>query len=143
MEKEKERDKKRMKQDGNYTKNRQPATKQMPTDQAVMLLTLEQLHSEPSLGAAPTPVAWCRLFYCCDFAYFVIWLRFCIQYGCGDDGIAEVLPTLLSSETARSAQVMYHAAMLLVLHWGHSKPNVVAASDIDWMAPSAVLLRPV
>ena len=33
-----------------------------------------------------------------------------------------------------------HAAMLLLLRKGNSKPNLVAAPDVGWMASSAVFL---
>ena len=46
-----------------------------------------------------------------------------------------------SSETRNSAQVIVdHVAMLLLLQQGHSKPSMLAAPDVGWMAPSASLL---
>ena len=39
-----------------------------------------------------------------------------------------------------SAQVQDHAAMLLLIQEGHSKPNLAAAPDAGWMASSALSL---
>ena len=58
---------------------------------------------------------------------------FCIRYGGDDDGIA-------TNFVKSSAQAIDHAAMLLLPRQDHSKPNMVAAPDIGWMASSAMLL---
>ena len=40
----------------------------------------------------------------------------------------------------KSMQVIDHAAMLLLLQQGHSKPSMVAAPDVGWMASRTLLL---
>ena len=90
------------------------------------------------MGDVPTPVGWCPLVRCRVLACFVLcWVRFalgsiCIGYRGDDDGMGTTVIRYV-------AYVIDHAAMLLLQHWVHLEPSMVAAPDVGWMVLCALV----